>query len=172
MHALRLALCLPLLAAAPARAELGLSFVDSSPDRITIQNRSGCDLGAFELVVDLGASPAGLIFDTSGEGAGFAAFAPLEIISGADQVRGLGALMDGDTRLAIELDFLAGKGTVALAVDVDDTSLASELGRTIVSPAEIAGATAHIRRPGGAPPLSATFGPDGTATLPLEACIA
>lgn len=172
MHALRVSLCLALCGALPALAELRVTYVDSAPDRITIMNRSGCDLGPFELVIDLGASPAGLIFDVSGAGAGFAGFAPLQIVGGGEQVRGLSAVTDGDSRLTIELDHLAGNGTVAIAVDVDDTSPTSELGRTIISPAEIAGAAAHVRRLGGAPAISATFGPDGAATLPLEACIA
>ena len=171
MPALRIAF-LSTLAAAPAFAELRVTYADSSPDRITIENRSGCDLGALELAIDLGASPAGLIFDTSGQGAGVAAYAPLEIVGGGEQVRGLGAVTDGDSRLVIALDFLAGNGAVSIAVDVDDTSPASELGRTIISPSEIAGATAHARRAPDAPPISATFGPDGVAVLPLEACIA
>lgn len=170
-----LALCLavaPVLAVAPALAELRVGYVDSAPDRFTIHNRSGCDLGPFELVIDLGASPAGLIFDTSGGGAGFAGHAPLEIVGGAEQVRGVGAITDGDSRLVIDLDFLAGNGTVSIAVDVDDTREASDLGPTIVSPAEIAGAAAYVHRPAGAPPLAATFGQNGVAVLPLEACIA
>lgn len=172
MHVARLALCLTALAAGPAMAELRVSYVDRSPDLITIHNASGCELGPFELAIDLGTSPAGLIFDVTGAGAGFAAFAPLEIAGGGEQVVTVGALTDGDSRLVLELDFLAGNGTVSLAVDVDDTSAASQLGRTIISPAEIAGATAEVRRPAGGPPLTATFGPDGVAILPLEACIA
>ena len=171
MHALGFAPCLAALIASPALAELRVSYVDSAPDRFTIRNSSGCDLGPVRLAIELGASPAGLIFDTSGAGAGFAGYAPLEIVGGADQVRGIGAVTDGDSRLVIELDFLAAGGTVAIAVDVDDTSPASELGRTIISPAEIAGAVAEAGRPGG-PPVSAAFGPDGVAVVPLEACIA
>ena len=167
----RLTLCLCVLVAGPAMAELRVSYVDSSPDMITIHNASGCDLGPFELAIDLGTSPAGLIFDVTVEGAGFAAFAPLEIAGGGEQVVGVSAVADGDSRLVLDLDFLAGNGSVSIAVAVDDTSAASQLGRTIVSPAEIAGATAHASR-GEAPPVSASFGPEGVAVLPLEACIA
>lgn len=167
---LRLAPCLALLAT-PALAELRVTYVDRSPDWITIRNDSGCDLGPFELTVDIGRSPAGLIFDVSGSGAGFAGYAPLAVVEGAEQVVAIGELIDGDTRLVVELDFLAGDGSVRIAVDVDDTRADSEFGRTIISPAEIAGAVAEARR-GAAPPLSGTFGPDGVATVPLEACIA
>ena len=66
---LRCALCLPALVAAPAVADIRVSYVDSSPDIITIENRSGCALGPFEFAIDLGRSAAGLIFDTSGAGA-------------------------------------------------------------------------------------------------------
>lgn len=158
------------LAAGPAPAEIRVTYQDLSPDIITIRNGSAFDLGPFELTVDLGTSPAGLIFDVSGTGAGFAGWAPLSVIAGGEQVLAIGEVTDGDTRLVVRLDFLAGHGTVAIAVDVDDTDPASALGPTIIAPSEIAGATAHVSH--GGPPVSATFGPDGLAVLPLEACIA
>lgn len=168
---LRLALGLQLLIPSAALADLRVSYVDNSPDVITIENRSGCDLGPFELVVDLGRSPAGLIFDTSGTGAGYAAFAPLEIIGGAEQVTGISAVTDGDSRLLLELDFLSGGASVALAVDVDDTSTASAGGRTIIAGSEIAGAVAEARLTAGGPSYPGIFGTDGVAIVPLEACI-
>jgi hypothetical protein len=168
---LRCALCLPALVAAPASADIRVSYVDSAPDRITIDNRSGCALGPFELAIDLGRSAAGLIFDTSGAGAGYAAFAPLEIVSGAEQIDGISAVTDGDSRLLLELDFLASDASLALAVDVDDTSTASAAGRTIIVGAEIAGAVAEARLSAGGPSYPGIFGPDGVAIVPLEACI-
>lgn len=168
---LRCALCLPALVAAPALADIRVSYVDSAPDRITIENRSGCALGPFELVIDLGRSAAGLIFDTSGAGAGFAAYAPLEIVSGAEQVRNISAVTDGDSRLLLELEFLDSSTSLALAVDVDDTSPASAGGQTIVTGAEIAGAVAEARLTAGSPSYPGVFGPDGVAIVPLEACI-
>ena len=168
---LRCALCLPALVAAPAVADIRVSYVDSSPDKITIENRSGCALGPFELAIDLGRSAAGLIFDTSGAGAGYAAFAPLEIVSGAEQIDGISAVTDGDSRLLLELDFLDSGSSLALAVDVDDTSTASAGGRTIIVGAEIAGAVAEGRLTAGGPSYPGVFGPDGVAIVPLEACI-
>ena len=168
----RVALCLPFLLPGPALAELRVSYVDSSPDWFTILNGSACELGPFELVIDLGASPAGLIFDISGAGAGFNGHAPLAVVEGAEQVVSIGQVTDGDSRLVIALDFLAGGGTVRIAVDVDDTDPQSELGPTLISPAEIAGAVAEVRRGEDGPPISAAFGPDGVAVLALEACIA
>lgn len=172
LPSLRLALWLPVLAPAGALADLRVSYVDSSPDRFTIQNGSGCELGAFELVIDLGRSPAGLIFDVTGSGAGFAAHAPLAVVEGGEQVVSIGRIGDGDSRLVVELDFLAGGGTVRVAIDVDDTNPESDLGPTLISGTEIAGAVAEVRRGEGGPPVSATFGPDGVAVLPVEACIA
>ena len=177
----RLSSCLPFcrprlaalagLIAAPALADLSVSYVDSYPDIITITNRSGCDLGPFRLVIDLGRSPAGLIFDTSAEGAGFAGHAALEIIGGGEQVLGLGRVTDGDRQLVLDLDFLGAEGSVVLAVDVDDTSPVSLLGQTIVAGAEIAGATAEAQLSAGGPVQTGTFGVDGRAVVPLEACI-
>lgn len=168
---LRLALGLQLLFVPAALAELRVSYVDSSPDLITIVNRSGCDLGPFALTIDLGRSPAGLIFDTSGAGAGYAGFAPLEIVAGGEQVTGISAVTDGDSRLVLELDFLGGGGRVALAVDVDDTSPESAAGRTIIAGSEIAGAVAEARLTAGGPSYPGVFGADGEAIVPLEACI-
>lgn len=158
------------LAAAPAAADLAVTFEDSSPDWFFIENRSACDLGPFELVIDLGRSPAGLILDVSETGAGFAGFAPLEIVGGGNQVLGVAEARDGDRQLVLRLDFLGGSQRVILAVDVDDTRDNSLYGRTIVAPDEIAGAVAEARLTGG-PPVTGTFGPDGRAIVPLEACI-
>lgn len=169
--ALHLALGLAMLAATPAEADLRVSFLDSSPDRIVIQNRSGCDLGPFELTIDVGRSPAGLIFDTSSDGPGFSAFAPLEITAGAGQVLRHGTITDGDTRLVLGMDFLPGGGTVALAIDVDDTRADSHLGRTIIAGPEIAGAGAEARLTSGGAPYTGVFDSDGVAIVPLEACI-
>jgi hypothetical protein len=111
------------------------------------------------------------MFDTSGAGAGYAAFAPLEIVSGAEQIRGIGAVTDGDSRLLLELDFLDSRASLVLAVDVDDTSTASAAGRTIITGVEIAGAVAEARLSAGGPFYPGVFGPDGVAIVPLEACI-
>lgn len=137
MPSLRLAALMAAIAT-PALAELRVTYVDSYPDAITIENRSGCDLGPFELTIDLGASPAGLIFDTSGRGAGLAGYAPVQIIDGREQVLGISRVEDGDSMLVVKLDFLGGGGTVTLAVDVDDTSPGSALGQTIIAGSEIA----------------------------------
>ena len=170
LNPLRLALLIASFAAGPALADLRITYVDSSPDRITVQNRSGCDLGQFELTIDLGRSPAGLIFDTSSGGAGFSASAPPRVLSGTDQVLGL-AVTDGDNRLVLDIDFLAGGGTVVLAVDVDDTRADSALGRTMAAGSEIAGAAAEARLVSGGRPHTGLFQSDGVATVPLEACI-
>ena len=162
---------MPFVVAAPALADLRVSYVDSAPDTITIENRSGCDFGPFELTIDLGHSPAGLIFDTTGTAAGFAAFAPLEIVGGAEQVLDLSAVTDGDSRLIISLDLLGAGGRVTLAVDVDDTSARSALGRTRISGSEIAGAVAEARLIAGGPSYAGVFGTDGVAIVPLQACI-
>jgi hypothetical protein len=168
---LRVALCMAVLAPATAMADLRVSYLESAPDWFTIRNGSGCELGPFELAIDLGRSPAGLIFDVSGSGAGFAGYAPLAVVDGGEQVVSIGRITDGDSRLVVELDFLAGDGTVRVVVDVDDTNPASEFGPTIISGAEFAGALAEVRS-GDGPPVSAVFGADGVAVLELEACVA
>ncbi|MEM7024194.1 MAG: aggregation factor core protein MAFp3, isoform C [Pseudomonadota bacterium] len=168
---IRCTLCLQALVVTPAIADIRVSYVDSAPDRITIENRSGCALGPFELTIDLGRSEAGLIFDTSGAGAGYSGYAPLQIVSGGEQVLGVSTVTDGDSRLLLELDFLDSDSNLTLAVDVDDTSEESAGGRTIVMGSEIAGALAEARLTAGGPAYPGIFGPDGVAIVPLEACI-
>jgi hypothetical protein len=166
-----LVLYLLILFATPSLADLRVTYTDSSPDLIMIENRSGCDLGPFELTIDLGRSPAGLIFDTTANSPGLAGFAPLTIVSGKEQVLDVSAVTDGDDRLLLKLDFLRGGGSVSLAVDIDDTSPASALGQTIVAGSEIAGSEVAARLTAGGPFHTGAFGADGVAVVPVESCI-
>ncbi|MEO1695473.1 MAG: aggregation factor core, partial [Pseudomonadota bacterium] len=66
--ALVITLC-ALVAATPARADLEVRFDEGAPkDRFTVENTSGCAIGAAQITIDLSGSPFGLIFDTTGSG--------------------------------------------------------------------------------------------------------
>jgi len=63
------------LCATPAFADIEVTFLESAPkDRFTFTNTGACDLGPAVLSLDLAGSAAGLIFDTSGAGAGVEVF--------------------------------------------------------------------------------------------------
>lgn len=106
-----------------------------------------------------------------GTGAGYAGFASLEIVGGAEQVTGISSVTDGDSRLVLQLDSLGGRASVSLAVDVDDTSPESAAGQTIITGSEIAGAVAEARLTAGSASYPGIFGTDGVAFVPREACI-
>jgi len=77
-HAPTLAL-LATLITSPVLADIEVTFLESAPkDRFTFTNTGACDLGPAVLSLDLSGSAAGLIFDTSGDGAGVEVFQPYE----------------------------------------------------------------------------------------------
>lgn len=117
-----------------------------------------CPLGQTELVIDLGTAPAGLIFDTTGAGAGVEVFQPLEWVEGAAETS---AITDGDTSLTVVIDEWPAGQTRAFTVDIDDTTSARQI---TVDGSEMAGATLRSG------PQSALFDASGTATLPLDPC--
>lgn len=66
-----------------AIADLTVSFRDGAPkDRFTLSYDGVCALDDLDVQIDLGTAPAGLIFDTSGAGAGVEVFQPLEWVVG------------------------------------------------------------------------------------------
>lgn len=131
------------LLAAPslARADIEVRFTESAPkDRFTITNVADCALGASDITIDLAGSAAGLIFDTTGAGAGVEVFQPFELAAGGDYVTGTTATLDGDTEITLNLAELPPGAAVAFTIDVDDTA-GSDLGQIRVSGGEIAGAS-------------------------------
>lgn len=159
------------LTASSAVADVTLQFQESAPkDLFTITNASSCPTGPLTLTIDLSGSAAGLIFDTTGSGAGVSVFQPLEIASGADYVAEISQITDGDQRVQVRFAGLPGGAKVVLTTDVDDTLAQSWDGQTRVSGAEIAGAWLVLEA-GGGPDRSAPFDTAGWATLPWESCL-
>ncbi|MEM6467209.1 MAG: aggregation factor core [Pseudomonadota bacterium] len=160
------ALLLPSL----AHADLAIRFVEGAPkDRFVIVNESACAVGPSTLTIDLSASTAGLIFDVTSQGAGVEVFQPLELVAGAELVRTISDVKDGDAVVSLELDPLAPRAQVAFTVDVDDTAPVSNLGQIRVSGGEIAGATARLRSESG--PVQAIFSDNADLSLPLAPCL-
>ncbi|MEM9582658.1 MAG: aggregation factor core [Pseudomonadota bacterium] len=133
--------CLAVLAATPAFAGLQADFIEGAPkDRFSFTNVSACDLGPVTIKLDLAGSAAGLIFDTSGAGAGVEVFQPYQTVAGADRLAKASPVSDGDTEITLTLTGLPPNASVAFTIDVDDTRPQSALGQIRVDDSEIAGA--------------------------------
>ncbi|MEL6464208.1 MAG: hypothetical protein AAFQ58_04490 [Pseudomonadota bacterium] len=141
-------------------ADLTVSFRDGAPkDRFTLSYQGACALDQLEVQIDLGTAPAGLIFDTTGAGAGVEVFQPLEWVAGAARTSDV---TDGDTVLSLSLDDVAPGARWAFTIDIDDTTSTRQI---TVDGSEMAGAT--IRAEG----RSAAFDTSGQATLALQNCL-
>lgn len=160
-----------LLAAIPAGADVRAVFIEGAPkDRFVISNTSACPTGALEVTIDLAPSAAGLVFDTTPQGAGVNVSQPFELVAGAAHVTAVSTVSDGDRRAVLEISDIPGKGEVAFTIDVDDSLPSSANGPTRILNSEMSGAQLQIRA-GGAPPITAPFDQTGQATAPWEACL-
>ncbi len=134
------------LTATPAFAGLDAQFIEGAPkDRFTFTNTSTCDLGPTTLTLDLAGSAAGLIFDTTGSGAGVEVFQPYQTVAGAGSLAKVSKVSDGDTQITLTLTGLPPQQSVAFTIDVDDTLVKSALGQIRVDNSEIAGATLTLK---------------------------
>lgn len=153
-------LAIAVLAPAIAAADLSVSFRDGAPkDRFTLRYDGACDLKRLDVQIDLGTAPAGLIFDTTGAGAGVEVFQPLEWVSGAARSSDV---TDGDTLLSLSLDGVTPGAVWAFTVDIDDTTSTRQI---TVDGSEMAGATVRTDA------QMATFDTSGTATVTLQNCV-
>lgn len=155
--------------ASPALADIEVKFREGAPtDRFTFTNVGGCDVGPSKLVVDLSGSRAGLIFDTSGSGAGVEVFQPYQTVAGGDVIAEVSPVTDGDSQITLSLRGLAPGQSIAFTIDVDDTLTNSALGQIRVSDAEIAGAQVTLARSIGA--VTAAFDQTSSSSLATESC--
>ncbi|WP_299367384.1 aggregation factor core protein MAFp3, isoform C [uncultured Tateyamaria sp.] len=149
-----------LCAATPAlSASLTVTFRDGAPkDRFTVTYDGACAASATDLVIDLGTAPAGLIFDTTGAGAGVEVFQPLEWVTGSARTS---AVTDGDSALTLSLDGLAPGEVLAFTIDIDDTTSTRQI---TVDGSEMVGATLRVAG------MEGTFDATGTARVDLPTC--
>lgn len=164
---LRLATLALALSACAATADLVAQFEEGAPkDRFTLTNTGACPLGPMREVIDIGTAPAGLIFDTTGSGAGVSVYQPFDLTEGTEVVRSTPRVIDGDTAIALDLGGLGVDQRVSFTIDVDDTGGSAP---TIISGSEIAGAA--LRSEGVDGVQSASFGSDASARLTYNACL-
>lgn len=159
------------LNANPAMADISVRFVEGAPkDSFRITNLSPCPTGPLEVTLDLSASAAGLIFDTTGRGAGVQVFQPFELVTGGAQVTGVSEITDGDSVAVLTLSDIPPKGEVAFTIDVDDTLPASANGQTMISGGEIAGAAVSVAASEQSR-VTGVFDVRGQAKLGWESCL-
>ncbi|GGX41964.1 hypothetical protein GCM10007385_06910 [Tateyamaria omphalii] len=153
---------LALLTALPsaAIADLTVSFRDGAPkDRFTLSYDGACALDQLDVQIDLGTAPAGLIFDTTGAGAGVEVFQPLEWVAGRARTS---QVTDGDTVLSVSLDGVEPGTSWAFTADIDDTTSARQI---TVDASEMAGAMLRVEG------QAAVFDESGAATVKLQNCL-
>lgn len=149
--------------ALPAFADIEVRFVEGAPtDRFDIVNTAACATGPAQITIDLAGSAAGLIFDTTGAGAGVQVFQPFRLTAGAAFVQGVPKVLDGDQTVTVQLADLPPGQTVSFTIDVDDTIGQREI---TVSDAEITGAAATDGQSTG------RFDQTARAVIPRAACL-
>lgn len=162
-------LAIATITSVPVHAELAMQFVESAPkDRFVLTNVGDCELTDLRVSIDLGESAGGLIFDTTGQGAGVEVFQPFEVRSG-DVKLDAGTVSDGDTELAVQVARLPAGETASFTIDVDDTLRNSDLGQIRVAGSEIAGAVVSVSDLAGRVE-SAVFSEDSKAVLAFTGC--
>lgn len=166
---MKTALTILALSTTPAMANIDVIFDEGAPkDRFTFTNTGACALGPATLLLDMTESTGGLIFDTTGNGAGVEVFQPYETVAGADVLGKVSPVTDGDNRIELTLTGLAPKQSVAFTIDVDDTLRKSSLGQIRVTDAEIAGASVSLARDG--KKVIGVFDNTSRAVLRVGAC--
>ncbi|MFK7746419.1 MAG: aggregation factor core [Roseobacter sp.] len=160
------AVVLTTMIASQGSADVRVIFTESAPkDRFTVENTGDCALDDLEVSIDLSASAAGLIFDVTGQGAGVQVFQPLELVSGAENLKNVPDVLDGDNMITLSMRSLAPSATVAFTIDVDDTVGTRA---TMISGAEIQGAM--IRATFRGQTIETEFSTDAVAVAALNGC--
>jgi hypothetical protein len=124
-------------------ADIQVAFRDGAPkDRFTVTNTGTCPTAPMTLAIDMSKSAGRLIFDVTAQGAGVEVFQPLEITGGAEYLRALPQVRDGQTDLALELGALPAGARITFTIDVDDTIGQREI---TVNGSEISGSELIVR---------------------------
>jgi hypothetical protein len=155
-----------ILSAGVAQADLAVRFDEGAPkDRFTLTNTGTCALPAFDVTLDLGSAPSGLIFDVTGNGAGVQVFQPLALVTGQDTLRSTPKVRDGDNAITFNFKGLNAEQMLAFTIDVDDTSGGREI---TVDGSEIAGARVVATIDGQT--LVGTFDDTARAIVKIDGC--
>ena len=166
LHPYVFATAIGFVMAGPLQAGVQVRFIEGAPkDRFVLQNVGSCDMQALTLGIDLSPSAGRLVFDVTEAGAGVEVFQPLELVEGADALRQLPSVVDGQESIEFEIVSLAAGDRIAFTIDVDDTIGQREI---TVSGAEIEGATVSYQS--GTESGTAVFSSDAMANVTLADC--
>ncbi len=150
----------------PAQADLHVEFIEGAPkDRFVVTNVGSCALGEAMVMIDMGASKGGLIFDVTGQGAGVEVFQPFQVVSGSEFLTEAPSVTDGDTQVALQIKGMSAGEALVITTDVDDTIDAREI---TVTGSEFSGTTLSVNANGAE--ATVIFGDDRTVVAPLDAC--
>jgi len=129
---------LAMTASSSVAESVSVSFSDGAPkDRFELSNLS-CDLENVILSIDLTQTPAGLIFDVTGTGAGVEVFQPVEVTAGTLSVA---PVTDGAQMLVMSIPSFPRGAKYTLTADLDDTVSGRQI---TVSGSEMLGATVSL----------------------------
>lgn len=149
-----------------AVADISVRFDEGAPkDRFTFENVGSCPISASKLVLDISGSKAGLIFDTTGSGAGVEVFQPFEIVNGSKSLAAVTPVKDGDSEITLSIADLQPGAKIAFTIDVDDTAGGREI---TVSGSEIEGALVTFSNKGKT--ATSALSSSATALIKTGAC--
>lgn len=149
-----------------AVADMAVKFDEGAPkDRFTFENNGACTIANAKVMLDLSGSKSGLIFDVTGKGAGVEVFQPLELVSGANALRGVPTVKDGDNQITLNISQLDAGKSISFTIDVDDTMGGREI---TVSGSEISGARVVFSQDRKS--ASGTFASNARTSIQLSAC--
>ena len=132
-----------LAAAEVCGPRLIVDFEESAPkDFFFLKNTSETEWSVDRVVIDLGASQGGLIFDVTERGAGVSVYQPFERAGGKAVVRGRSEVTDGDAELSVAFERFNPQEMFVFTIDVDDTLVASD--QTRISGGEIVGGKVRV----------------------------
>ncbi|MBO6518788.1 MAG: hypothetical protein JJ900_12180 [Rhodospirillales bacterium] len=165
------------ITALPARAcgpVVEIDFYESSPDIMSIHNRSEEAWSLVSLTFNLGTSAGSLIFDTVFGGAGENIPSDFDIIGGTARLAATPKVSDGDVVLLMLFASFGPGQNLEFTVDLDDRLVDSVLGQAIVVGSEIAGARVDgiLRDPkGNDMPVRGIFNDKAQAQLTSLSCV-
>ncbi len=161
-----LAATLGLFAATSLQAGVQIRFIEGAPkDRFVLTNVGACAVEASTVKIDLSQSAGRLIFDVTEKGAGVEVFQPLEFVEGADALRQIPAVVDGQDAIELEIASLADGDKLSFTIDVDDTIGQREI---TVTGSEIEGATVSFTDEGET--STAAFSSEALVNLATKDC--
>ncbi len=165
-----LTLALALGVTVSVSADVQINFVESAPkDSFVFKNVGECEIALLQLEIDLSNSRGGLIFDTTGAGAGVEVFQPFEVKTGELALVNDSLSGDGDNTLSVVIENLQPNASASFTIDVDDTMPESSLGQIRVTGAEVEGALVHVK--GDSTAINeAKFNAESAATVLMPPC--